>query len=194
MKSNEEFVLLDVHGFLPKELRNKAAQVRFNGFGRLTAKNDPFAALLQRIEALGKKQNIRLVWTGHHTYNVLNALINNYGWSKKNAESYVDACKVLVVKSGGKVFSNLNYKTDAETDEALYLELCRIAARLDQDDTEDAAIIKMAMTLKVDRLISNDGRVKRVKNFTEATGNAKVQTIIDLWNDIKSESRSRMAA
>lgn len=186
MDKKNQMVLLDVHGFLPKEIRSYHGQTRFQGFARLKGQ-DQVCDLLRFLATFKNRQPFRLVWTEHHAFNVAKVLFKE-GWSEQNVKRYIAACKQLAIATGGGT-SNVDFKAQAKNDQEMYLELCRIAVRLDQEDTEDAAIIKMAMHFRCARLISNDNRVERVRKLVQSESSIIVQTFSDVWSELANGLR-----
>jgi hypothetical protein len=180
-------VLLDVHHYLPKAAVAKRRFVAFHRLDALHGERDEAELFrlewLRLADSLGTKQPFQLVWTAHHEFCVRNVLAEA-DWSAREIDLYVKACRALAIKTGGEI-SKIDYRKESKTNAQLEYELSKMGGTFGTPCNEDAAILKMALDLRCDILVTNDGGLLKVKNNVKAKTKTHVWTIEDYMDTVK---------
>jgi rRNA-processing protein FCF1 len=85
----------------------------------------------------------------------------SHGWEESKIDAYIKACEALAERSGGSVES-VDYLEQAKSDDAMRAELYQLGKAF-LTTNEDTAILKMALDLKCDLVVSNDREVLRAR-------------------------------
>jgi hypothetical protein len=191
-------VLLDVHHFLPKSLVKLRGRFDRNAqFSKLNPAEyhkafahiqatDHAGGFLRFAAQFGTRQPFQLVFTAHHEFCVRNILAEN-DWSAAQIDFFVKACKALAVHTGGG-FENIDYMKAQKTNPDLKFELAAMGGTHRTPDLEDASIVKMAVDLKCDVIVSNDSGVLAARVDTS------LRSIEAFTTEINQAMRSRIAA